>query len=204
MGNGTGFVPQVRGMKGYPCAHVNDMVAKFRSEDFAEHGLVEFSLGAAPHTGAFVLCHNDNPEKRRLMAYLKMGDGPLHMFYTPFHLPPWQIPHSVARAVLFKDPTITPRGAPVCDTGSFAKRDLKAGEVLDGMGGFACYGLVDRYEVCAAERLLPIAVSQGCTLLRDIPKDEPVTYEDVKLPSGRVVDALRSEQTQRFGGVETR
>lgn len=198
MGNATGFVPQVRGMKGYPLAHVNDLVAKFRPDDFAKEGLVEYSLGAAPHTGAFVICRNDHPEKRKLMAYLKMGDGPLHMFYTPYHLPPWQIPHSVARAVLFNDATITPRGAPVCDSIAYAKRDLRAGETLDGMGGFTCYGLVERYEICEREDTLPMAVSLDCRLKRDVAKDQPILYSMVELPKDRLVDRLRDEQKQRF------
>ncbi|MDH4094084.1 MAG: NAD(P)-dependent oxidoreductase [Betaproteobacteria bacterium] len=196
MGNATGFVPQVRGMRGYPCAHVNDMLKQFGPEDFEKEGLVEYALGAAPHTGAFVICRNDHPEKRKLMAYLKMGDGPLYMFYTPYHLPPWQIAHSVARAALFKDPTITPRGAPVCDTISYAKRPLKSGEKLDGMGGFTCYGLVERYEVCRREKYLPIAISLDCRLKREIAKDQPITYEDVELPKGRLCDRLRLEQEE--------
>lgn len=198
MGNATGFVPSVRGMRGYPCAHVNDMVAQFKPEDFANGGLVDYSLGAAPHTGAFVICFNDHPAKRKLMAYLKMGDGPLHMFYTPYHLPPWQIPHSVARAVLFNDATITPRGAPVCDTVTCAKRDLKAGERLDGVGGFTGYGLVERYEICQKESLLPIAISLDCTMVRDVKKDQPITYADVQLPADRLCDRLRDEQARRF------
>ena len=198
MGNATGFVPQVRGMRGYPCAHVNDMLKRFTPDDFAGGGLVEYALGAAPHTGAFVICINDHPEKRKLMAYLKMGEGPLYMFYTPYHLPPWQIPHSVARAVLFNDPTITPRGAPVCDTVSYAKRDLKAGETLDGVGGFACYGMVERHEVCQRENSLPIAISLDCRLKRDIAKDQPLSYADIDLPPGRLCDKLRVEQAARF------
>jgi predicted homoserine dehydrogenase-like protein len=198
MGNATGFVPQVRGMRGYPLAHVNDLVAKFHPDDFAKEGFVEYSLGAAPHTGAFVICRNDHPAKRKLMAYLKMGDGPLHMFYTPYHLPPWQIPHSVARAVLFKDATITPRGAPVCDSIAYAKRDLKAGETLDGMGGFTCYGLVERYEICDREGYLPMAVSLDCRLKRDVARDQPIHYSMVELPKDRLVDRLRAEQKQRW------
>lgn len=198
MGNATGFVPQVRGMRGYPCADVKDMLKLLTPDDFANEGLVEYALGAAPHTGAFVICRNDHPEKRKLMAYLKMGDGPLYMFYTPYHLPPWQIPHSVARAALFNDATITPRGAPVCDTVTYAKRDLKAGELLDGMGGFTGYGLVERYEVCQREGYLPIAVSLDCRLKRDVAKDQPITYADVELPQDRLCDKLRAEQVQRF------
>lgn len=198
MGNATGFVPKVRGMQGYPCAHVNDMLTQFTEDDFAHEGQVEYALGAAPHTGAFVICKNNHPEKRRLMAYLKMGEGPLYMFYTPYHLPPWQIAHSVARAVLFNDATITPRGAPVCDSIAYAKRDLKAGEHLDGMGGFTCYGLVERYAICQRENYLPMAVSLDCRLKQAVAKDQPITYADVELPAGRLVDRLRAEQAQRF------
>ena len=199
MGNATGFVPRVRGMQGYPCEHVDDMLGQFSPEDFADEGYVDYSLGAAPHTGAFVICHNDVSAKRELMAYLKMGNGPLYMFYQPYHLPPWQVADSVARAALFQDATIAPRGGPACDTVSCAKRDLKAGEVLDGMGGFTCYGLVDRYEACRLENTLPIAVSLDCRLKRDIAKDQPITYDDVDLPPDRLVDRLRTEQAQRFG-----
>jgi predicted homoserine dehydrogenase-like protein len=194
MGNATGFVPRIRGMQGYPCAHVNDMLKLMTPEMFDKEGHVDYTLGAAPHTGAFVICHNEHPEKRKLMSYLKMGDGPLYMFYQPYHLPPWQIAHSVARAALFDDPTIAPRGNPVCDTVSYAKRDLKQGERLDGVGGFTCYGLVERYEVCRHENALPIAVSLDCRLKRDISKDQSIGYDDVELPPGRLVDRLRVEQ----------
>ena len=116
------------------------------------------------------------------------------MFYTPYHLPHIQLPHSVARAVLFKDATLAPIGRPVCDTLAVAKRDLKAGEVLDGMGGFTCYGLVDSYDACRRDDLLPMALSVGCRLKRDIPKDQPIGYRDVELPKDRLCDKLRAEQ----------
>jgi len=81
---------------------------------------------------------------------------------------------------------------------SYAKRDLKAGERLDGMGGFTSYGLVERYEVCQREGALPIAVSLDCRLKRDIAKDQPIGYADVDLPADRLVDKLRVEQAERF------
>lgn len=198
MGNATGFAPAVRGMHGHACGHVKDLLGKFGLDDFKKGGLVEYVLGAEPHTGAFVIAHNEQPIRRKLLAYLKLGDGPLHMFYTPYHIPPMQLPHSVARAVLFKDPTITPHGAPTCDTITYSKRDLKAGERLDGMGGFTCYGLVDRYDVCRKGDYLPMAVSLDCVLRRDVAKDKPISYVDVDLPRGRIVDRLRAEQVARF------
>lgn len=200
IGNATGFVPGKRGMYGHECGHVKDLLKLFSPDDFKNGGLVDFVLGAEPHTGAFVMGYNDHPVLAQYMSYFKMGDGPLYMFYTPYHLPHLQLPHSVARAVLFGDPTLTPRGAPVCDTISYAKRDLKAGEVLDGMGGFTCYGLVDSYEACQAGDFLPIPLSHGCKLKRDITKDQPISYRDVQLPKGRLCDDLREEQARYFGG----
>lgn len=204
MGNGTGFVPAIRGMYGHECTHVKDLLTKFKPEDFTQGGIVDFALGGEPHTGAFVMTYNDHPIKMKYMSYFKFGDGPLYMFYTPYHLAHMQLPHSVARAVLFNDPTLTPLGAPVCDTLAVAKRDLKAGELLDGMGGFTCYGLVDSYVNCRSGDYLPMALSIGCRLQRDIPKDQPITYGDVTLPQGRLCDTLRAEQTAQFAIPEPR
>jgi predicted homoserine dehydrogenase-like protein len=200
IGNATGFVPGKRGMYGHECKHVKDLLTLFEPSDFANGGMVDFVLGAEPHTGAFVMGYNDEPVKKSYMSYFKMGDGPLYMFYTPYHLPHLQLPHTVARAVLFHDATLTPLGAPVCDTVSTAKRDLEAGETLDGMGGFTCYGLIDTYETCAENEYLPIPLSGGCRLLRDIAKDQPISYRDVELPKGRLCDRLRAEQTRHFAG----
>lgn len=198
MGNATGFVPGVRGMIGHEVPHVKELLKRYRPEDFAAGGQVDFALGAEPHTGAFVMAFNDHPEKMKYMSYFKFGEGPLYMFYTPYHLPHMQLPHTVARAVLFKDPTLAPIGAPVCDTVSMAKRDLKAGERLDGMGGFTCYGMVDSYENCRRNDDLPIALSVDCVLKRDVAKDQPISYRDVELPAGRLCDKLRAEQTSHF------
>lgn len=201
MGNATGFVPGVRGMTGHEVPHVKELLKRYRPEDFAAGGQVDFVLGAEPHTGAFVMAFNDHPEKMKYMSYFKFGEGPLYMFYTPYHLPHMQLPHTVARAVLFKDPTLAPRGAPVCDTVSIAKRDLKAGERLDGMGGFTCYGQIDSYENCRRNDDLPIALSVDCVLKRDVAKDQPISYRDVELPAGRLCDKLRAEQTSHFAAA---
>jgi predicted homoserine dehydrogenase-like protein len=202
MANATGFTVGKRGMYGPPCAHVKEVLQRFNADQLLrDGGWIDYVLGAEPGTGAFVVAYNNNAIKKEYMSYFKMGEGPLYLFYQPFHLPHLQLPLTVARAVLYGDATITPLGAPVCDTASFAKRDLKAGEVLDGMGGFTSYGLIDKYEVCQAGNFLPITLSQGCRLLRDIPKDQPISYADVKLPDNRLCDKLRSEQSVYFGKV---
>jgi len=199
MANATGFKVGKRGMYGPPCADVKDVLNHFSADQLLnDGGWVDYILGATPGTGAFVVGYNDHPIKAAYMKYFKMGDGPLYLFYTPFHLPHLQLPLTVARAVLFHDATLAPLGAPVCDTLAVAKRDLKAGETLDGMGGFTCYGLIDTYEVTQAENFLPMALSQDCRLKRDIAKDAPITYADVQLPEGRLCDRLRAEQSTHF------
>ena len=66
------------------------------------------------------------------------------------------------------------------------------------MGGFTCYGLIDTYEVTQEHNLLPIVLSGGCVLQRNIAKDQAISYADVTLPAGRLADKLRSEQTALF------
>jgi len=151
-------------------------------------------LGAAPYTGAFVVVHEDTPAKIRHLNYLKMGDGPFFVFYTPYHLPHIQVVSSIARAALAKDETVTPAGAPVCDVVAIAKRELREGEVLDGVGGFCVYGLIENYKESKEQDLLPMGVAKGCRIKRNVPKDQVLTYRDVELPPDRFCDELRKEQ----------
>jgi predicted homoserine dehydrogenase-like protein len=132
------------------------------------------------------------------MDIYKMGSGPLYTFYRPYHFSPLEAPNSVARAVLFNDMTLTPRDKPVCDVVTLAKRDIKAGERLDGIGGFLTYGAVDNYETLLRDNLLPIGLADGCIARRDLSMDAAVTYADVQLPAGRLADQLWSEQQERF------
>ena len=198
LANATGFRVGQRGMHAAALPHVND-TAKFYVDKLIDGGMVDFTVGAAPSNGAFVLGYSEDPMKAAYLKYLKMGDGPLYTFYTPFHLPQLEIPLTVARAVLFRDSTVAPIGKPVCDSIAIAKRDLKAGEILDGIGGFTCYTLLENYGVARRQDLLPMGVSEGCTLKRNIPKDDAVSYRDINLPKDRLCDQLRQEQDLFFG-----
>ena len=160
--------------------------------------MVDFLLGASPYTGAFVVGHTEHPLKQEYLQYLKMGDGPYYVFYTPFHLPQLEIPITVCRAVLLGDATVTPLGRPYCEAAAIAKKDLKVGDVLDGIGGYTAYALIDNFETSLDEGLLPMGVSQNCRMLRDVPIDMPITYSDVELPKGRQIDDLRREMVQKF------
>jgi predicted homoserine dehydrogenase-like protein len=198
LANATGLKAGKRGMYGPRCGHVKEAVNLFPPEQLLNGGLVDFLLGAEPHTGAFVIGYNEHPINKQYMSYFKMGDGPFYAFYTPFHLPHLQVLGTIARAVLFHDATAAPLGKPVCDVLTVAKRDLKAGQTLDGMGGFTCYGLIDNSEVVQRENLLPIGLAEGCRLKRAIAKDQPIACADVEVPAGRLCDTLRAEQDQHF------
>jgi len=199
LANATGFQVGKRGMFGPKCSHVKDSLKHFPLELFKDGGLVDYLLGAEPHTGAFVLGFNDHPVKRQYMNYFKMGDGPLYVFYTPYHLPHVQIATTVARAVLFHDATVAPLGKPSCEVITLAKRDLKKGEMLDGIGGFTCYGMIDNSPACRKENLLPMGLSDGCRLTVDVRRDQAVAYSEIEVPEGRLCDKLRGEQNTHFG-----
>jgi predicted homoserine dehydrogenase-like protein len=198
LANGTGFKVGKRGMYGPSLAHVNEAAAYY-GERLINGGMVDFTVGAAPSNGAFVVGHTEDPMRMDYLKYLKMGNGPLYVFYTPFHLPHLEIPLTAARAALLQDATVAPIGAPSCDSVAVAKRDLKEGETLDGIGGYTAYALLENYETSRAQRLLPMGLSEGCKLRRAIPKDRAISYDDVEVPAGRLSDALRREQDAHFG-----
>ena len=198
--NATGFKVGKRGMYGPSPAHVNDVMEHFDGDRLLQGGLVDFVLGAQPGSGAFVVGYNDHPIKKKYMSYFKMGDGPFYVFYRPFHLPQLEVPLTVARAVLFGDAAVAPRNGPSCDVITIAKQDLRAGEQLDGIGGFSCYGTIENYEVSRAGDILPMGLSEGCIVTRDVKIDEAISYADVELPEGRLADKLRSELVETFPG----
>ena len=198
LANATGFKVGRRGMYGPACGHVSEISNFLPSEQMLGPGLVDYALGAAPHTGAFVIVHEGSQLKKAQLAYYKLGNGPFYVFYTPFHLPFAQIGSTIGRAVLHNDATVCPLAGPVCEVVTVAKRDLKAGETLDGVGGFCSYGLIDNTASARAINALPIGLSEGCRLIRDIPKDQTIRFTDVASPIDSVAFTLWLEQTKRW------
>lgn len=198
LANASGFPVGRRGMYGPACQDVREMANLLPADQMLSTGLVDYALGAAPHTGAFVIVHEESPLKKAQLSYYKLGDGPFYVFYTPFHLPHIQIASTIGRAVIHRDPTVAPIAGPVCEVVTIAKHDLKAGERLDGIGGFSTYGLVDNGTSARAIAALPIALSEGCVLRRDVPKDSVLSFEDVVAPSGRMTETIWREQSARW------
>ena len=192
--NATGFHAGRRGMYGPACKHVREMAHLLPADQMLGPGLVDYALGAEPHTGAFVIVHEESPLKKAQLAYYKLGDGPFYVFYTPYHLPHIQIASTIGRAVIHRDPTVAPLAGPVCEVVTVAKRSLKTGERLDGIGGFCSYGLIDNTASARAMAALPIGLSEGCVLRRDVPKDAVLSFDDVEQPRGRLIEELWREQ----------
>ena len=70
----------------------------------------------------------------------------------------------------------------------------KAGEQLDGIGGFCSYGLVDNASTARGMGALPIGLSEGCVLRRDVSKDDVICFDDVDAIPGGIAHTLWLEQ----------
>ena len=162
-------------------------------------GIIDYTVGP-PSVKVFVLAEHPDPKQRHYLSLYKMGDGPLFPFWIPYHLPHFEAPSAIARVVLLDDHVAPPIGGPVVEVCAVAKRDLKAGEVLDDYGMFMTYGEAANAEEMCERRYLPEGLVEGCTLLRDVAQDDVLTYDDVELPAGRVADRLRAEQYRHFRG----
>jgi predicted homoserine dehydrogenase-like protein len=203
----TGMRVAKRGMYGPtvpPGTSIQEAVHWYPLEALlAGPGIVDYVVGAAPSPGVFVLGTHGHPTQQHYLNLYKLGAGPLYCFYTPYHLCHFEVPNTVARAVLFGDATIAPLEAPRVDVVATAKIALQAGTVLDGLGGYMTYGQCENAEVVAPQNLLPMGLAEGCCLKRDIAKDEVLTYADVDLPAGRLCDKLRAEQNAYFSSYKT-
>ena len=106
--------------------------------------------------------------------------GRFSAMYKPFHLIGLELNISILSAALLNKPT----GSTMdfnADVVATAKRDLKAGEILDGEGGFTVYG-----RLCPAKKSLdlgglPIGLAHHVKLISNVPKDHPIKWADVEI-----------------------
>ena len=200
--NATGMTVAKRGMHGFtvePGTPITEAAKLYDPEELISGpGIVDYVVGAQPGPGVFVLGTIEHPRQKHYLNLYKLGEGPLYCFYTPYHLCHFEVPATIARAALFGDAAIAPIAGPEVEVVALAKRDLKAGEAIDELGGYTVYGEAEAAGITARDNLLPIGVAVGATLKRDLPKDAVLTYADVELPEGRLVDRLRLEQAAMF------
>ena len=201
LSNATGLIPDIRGMHG-PKANIKDLVnvlvPKKDGGILSKTGVVEFVIGdLAP--GVFLVYTTDSKITRRDLEYLKNGSGPYFLLYKPYHLASIETPLSIAKAFLYNEATIEPGFGFVSEVMTVAKKDLIPGDILDGIGGFMSYGLIELHEISKKERFLPIGISEGCVLKKKISKDEPITYDDVELNENSILFNLRKIQDLQIG-----
>jgi predicted homoserine dehydrogenase-like protein len=207
--NGTGMRVARRGMigpdfsGGDPTAAltpIEETLAAFTPhlDPSGQNGLVDYVVGARPGPGVFVIGTSDDPARQHFLNLYKLGGGPFYCFYTPYHLCHFEVPTSVARAVLFNDAVLAPRGGPVVGVIACAKTDLKPGDSIGELGGYEVYGVAENIAVMRQEGLLPIGLALGCRLRHPIAKDTALTFADVEIPPDRLVDRLYREQEQLF------
>lgn len=195
LANATGHRVRDGGMLGPTCDQVTDAQQFWSSAELLDGpGLVDYVVGAHPAPGVFVLATHEHPLQQHWMRMYKQGDGPIYTYYVPYHLCHMEVPITIGRAVLFGDAAVAPHAGHVMDVVTTAKRDLRAGEVLDGIGFYLSYGTGTNADEAKARNLLPMGVSENCRLIRDVTKDSVLTYSDVEVPAGRLVDRLRAEQ----------
>jgi len=177
--NATGARVATRGMHGPALADASDVLRTFDFDRAWGGGapLVDYVLGARPDGGVFVVAHTDDPYRRKMLRYYKLGDGPYYVLTRPFHLCHLETFPGIEEALRTGRPLVAPVHGKRADVYAFAKRDLRAGETLDGIGGTSCYGLID--ECRAAPDLLPMTESAGCVLLDDVAVDAPVPRASV-------------------------
>jgi predicted homoserine dehydrogenase-like protein len=201
--NATGLRVAQRGMLGYTHeGHIDELTTRYDIDMLRSHGgIVDYVVGSKPSPGVFVFGTHDDPKQRHYLNLYKLGAGPLYSFYIPYHLCHFEVPSSIARAVLFRDAVIVPQGAPSVEVITRAKIDLKAGDELDYLGGYTMYGECENTEIVQRERLVPIGIAEGCRLKRDIPVDGVISYDDIEVPAGRLIDKLYAEQQAHFAGA---
>jgi predicted homoserine dehydrogenase-like protein len=199
LANGADLKVPARGMTGPHCT-VEALAETFRPAAdggvLPESGVVDFCTGpVAP--GVFVIGRSDHPVVVEEMAYLSAGKGPYYAFYRPYHLASIEAPLSVAEAVLDRTASLAPR-AWNAEVLAVAKRDLRAGEEIDGIGGGTVYGVTDRAENLA--RHVPLGLVAGARVLRDVAAGTALTTEDVAVDETTTIAALRRLQDDLLAG----
>jgi|SRR5579859_1519688 len=198
LANATGLVPDIRGMHG-PQARVADLPKLLCPRDdggvLTRKGVVDYAIGVAP--GVFCVIETASPIVADEMRYLQMGSGPYWVLFRPYHLTSLETAITVATASVYHEATIAPGPAPVGEAITIAKRDLKAGEKLDKMGGYTYYSLAERADVAKAEDLLPVGLADGAVVTVDVRMGDPILRSTVELNDTTPLYRLRMRQEEQ-------
>jgi predicted homoserine dehydrogenase-like protein len=179
--NGRAAVP---GMLGHRMNHVNEIFNYINFEKVWDraHPLVDYVLGSEPKGGVFVVAHSSDPFQQYTFKWFPpdVGPGPFYIFSRPFHLGHIEAMACIAEAYLDGTARLQPVHGMRTNVHTYAKRNLKAGDLLDGMGGFNSYGLIENLGDDQTSFGLPILLNEKLKLKIDINKDQRIGLADVE------------------------
>ena len=206
MSNATGYVPDVigaHGPKASPADHCREVNEVFRLKEdggvLSRHYVVDYVDGLAP--GVFVVVAAKIEEAAFEMDYLAMGPGPLWTLYRPYHLCNLETPLTIAKAVIDHEPTIVPIDGCVSECIAAAKKDMKAGEFLDGIGGYTTYGRICEAKTARENKYVIYGLVNGKTKLKaDVKQGELLTLDKVELDTTTDLYKIRAEQDKMYWG----
>jgi predicted homoserine dehydrogenase-like protein len=211
--NATGLVPQSNGL-GFPPATRFELaeICKPKSEGgtLEKAGVTEVTSSVyrdgrdVPHhlaLGTYVVFEGDTEYARRCFkeyAMLPDKTGKYAALYRPIHMIGLELGISVASAALRNEPTGAPNGFR-SDVVATAKRALKAGEMLDGEGGFCVWGKQAPAEVSLERELLPLGLAHNVKLKGDIAEGQALRWSDVFYDPNDPAVKIRREMEAAFG-----
>jgi predicted homoserine dehydrogenase-like protein len=198
--NATGLLPDVPGMHG-PKVDLEGLVATFVPKEdggiFERRGAVDYSTGrVAP--GVFAIVHSDDARVRKDMKFITGADGPYYLHYRPYHLCDIETPQSVAEAVLLGEVTSCSE-ALNSDVVAVAKRPLKAGQTVAGIGQEDFYGCIYTRAEAVEMGGVPVGIAPGGTVRQDVRTGDPLTGANFAPDEGTFVFRLRRMQDALMG-----
>ena len=213
--NATGLEPQPEGLNFPPCGigRLPD-VCRPRDEGgrLSHKGTVEVVSCVYPdgspvdrhlRWGVYVTIEGSGDYIRRCFTEYGLptdASGRYTAVYRPYHLVGMELATSVIRAGTHGEATGTPR-AFVADVAATAKRDLAAGETLDGEGGYRVYGKLMPAASAVGEGVLPIGLAHALRLKRGVAAGQPILRADVELDANSDVLRLRREMEPTLSGT---
>lgn len=179
--NSEGYCTKKTGMFGPRVSHVRDVPTAFDLPKLWEdqNPFVDYILGAEPNGGVYVVGHSEDSYQKEVLRTYKMGDGPFYVFYRPYHLCWFESAGSILDAIVHRKALMYPRRTLSTNVFAYAKKDLCPGDILDGPGGFTCYGLIENMEDQKDGEGLPICLAETVRVKNTIKKDSKILLCDV-------------------------
>lgn len=188
VGNYYGMDVIQDGMKGPRVEDINEVLNHFDFKNLPKGGIVDYVIGKSLFPGIFVVVKHLDPNQQKYLKYLGLGEGPYYILFEPYHLCHLEAVQTLAKIFFSKKETINNSNTPKLTTVTMAKRDLKKGEMLDGIGGDTVFGTIQTLN--KSKGLLPVGLALNCELLTDVKKDQPIKITDVILPQSASVKLL--------------